>query len=74
MDKYITRSLKIVSGEWIVDEQSFKHAVKELNKRADELINLSKEIKSKGLLFKDVDLELSNEMTDILLTLTLYLD
>ena len=74
MDKYITRSLKIVSRECIVDEHSFKHAVKELNKRADELINLSKEIKSKGLLFKDVDLELSNEMTDILLTLTLYLD
>lgn len=74
MDKYIQRSLKIVKGDLETDENSFKHAVKELSNRADELHNVFKEVHNKGLLMKDIDAELDNEYNDILLTLALYVD
>jgi phage-related protein len=74
MDKYIERSLKIVKGDIETDENSFKHAVKELSNRADELQNVFNEVRNKGLSMKDIDLELYNERNSILLTLALYVD
>ncbi len=74
MDKYIKRSLNIVKGEIETDKNSFKHAVKELSSRADELQNVFNEVRNKGLSMKDIDSELDDEMNDILLTLALYVD
>lgn len=74
MDKYIERSLRIIKGNLETDNNSFKHAVKELSNRAEELQNVFNEVKNKGLSMKDIDLELYNEMNDILLTLALYVD
>jgi hypothetical protein len=69
MDKYIIRSLKIVSGEWHVDEQSFIHALNELKNRRDELSNLFHECALKGLKMQDIDSDLNDEWNKIILTI-----
>jgi len=65
MDKYITRSLKIVKGELETDEQSFKHALNELKNRRKELIPVFKEVALKGLSMMDIDNDLNNEWNEI---------
>ena len=69
MDKYITRSLKIVSGEWLVDEQSFIHALNELKNRRDELSNLFHECFLKGWKMQDIDDELNDEFNLLITTI-----
>ena len=69
MDKYIERSLKIVKGEIETDEQSFIHALNELKNRRNELSNLFHEVALKGWSMRDIDIELSNEWNDIILTI-----
>jgi hypothetical protein len=70
MDKYIIRSLKIVSGEWGFDKQSFIHALNELKNRRDELSNLFHECALKGISMQDIDKDLNNEWNEIILTLS----
>jgi hypothetical protein len=69
MDKYIIRSLKIVSGEWIVDEQSFKHALNELKQRLKQLTPLFNECILKGISIEKLSPELNNEWNKIILTI-----
>ena len=69
MDKYIKRSLKIVSGEWVVDEQSFTHALNELKNRKKELIPIFNEFLNKGLNIRDYSPELGDEWNKIILTI-----
>jgi len=69
MDKYIIRSLKIVSGEWIVDEQSFKHALNELKQRLKQLTPLFNECFLKGISIQELSPELNNEWNKIILTI-----
>ena len=69
MDKYIVRSLKIVSGEWEVDKQSFYHAFNELKNRIQELTPVFNEFLNKGLNIRDYSPELSDEWNEINLTL-----
>lgn len=69
MDKYIQRSLKIVSGEWDVDKQSFIHALNELKNRKYELSNLFNECNLKGLSMQDIESDLNNEWNKLILTI-----
>jgi len=69
MDKYITRSLKIVSGEWIVDEQSFKHALNELKQRLKQLTPLFNECALKRISIQKLSPEINNEWNKITLTI-----
>jgi hypothetical protein len=69
MDKYIIRSLKIVSGEWIVDEQSFNHALKEIKERVKQLTPLFKECCLKGISIQEISPELNEEWNKLVLTI-----
>jgi hypothetical protein len=69
MDKYITRSLKIVTREWIVDEQSFKHALNELKQRVRELSPLFDECALKGWKMQDIDSDLNCEFNLLIETI-----
>tara|TARA_R110000782_G_scaffold217308_1_gene304768 strand:+ start:205 stop:426 length:222 start_codon:yes stop_codon:yes gene_type:complete len=69
MYKYIIRSLKIVNGEWLVDEQSFIHALNELKNRRDELSNLFHECSLKGWKMQDIDDELNDEFNLLITTI-----
>lgn len=69
MDKYIIRSLKIVSGEWQVDQQSFNHALNELKKRVKQLMPLFNECCLKGISIQEVSPELNDEWNKLILTI-----
>mgnify|MGYP003646830827 CR=1 FL=1 len=69
MDKYITRSLKIVSGEWEVDKESFKHALNELKQRVKELSPLFNECALKGISIKELAPSINDEFNLLMETI-----
>jgi hypothetical protein len=69
MDKYIERSLKIVSGELMVDEQSFKHALNELKQRVRELSPLFNECALKGISIKELAPSINDEFNLLIETI-----
>jgi hypothetical protein len=69
MDKYITRSLKIVRGEWMVDEQSFKHALNELKQRVRELSPLFNECALKDISIKELAPSINDEFNLLIQTI-----
>ena len=66
---YIRRSLDIVQGKIETDSNSYNHAVKELEKRKEELTPLFKECCDKGLSMQEICNETNNEWNEIILTL-----
>jgi len=66
---YIRRSLDIVQGKLDTDENSFNHAVRELERRKEELTPLFKECCDKGLSMQEICNEINNEWNEIILTL-----
>ena len=69
MDRFIKRSLSIVSREIESDTNSFNHAKKELEERIKELKPLFNECIEKGISIQEVSPELNEEWNIIYLTL-----
>lgn len=66
---YIRRSLYIVQGILETDSNSYNHAVRELERRKEELNPLFKECCDKGLSMQEICNETNNEWNEIILTL-----
>ena len=66
---YIRRYLDIVQGIIETDSNSYNHAVRELERRKEELTPLFNECCDKGLSMQEICIETNNEWNEIILTL-----